>query len=385
VLSAATLCAPEPAAAAGVPQGFVGMVLTSPVFPTARPISDAALRRQLDAMVGSGVENLRVVFNWSAAQPYPSWNDVPGADVDQYTDVDGIPTSFAQTDELMQLAAERGLTVLPVVLYAPSWDLAPHPAGTYGMPAHDGPYADYLRALVERYAPNGSFWATHSPQVPISYWQIWNEPNIDVFWPEQPFARSYVRLLRAAHAAAKSADPDVKIVLAGLPDFSWNALSQLYRAGARRLFDVVAVHPYTRSPKGVITILRRVRRVMDRAGDARKPIVADEISWPSALGRTAHRNISDFDTTQAGQASDLARLLPMLGRERVRLGLLGFDYYTWAGTDRRGGVSFDFAGLFRLARGRFVAKPAFSSFKRAALALEACRAKGALATDCLHS
>ena len=55
------------------------------------------------------------------------------------------------------------------------------------------------------------------------------------YWSEQPFARSYVRLLRAAHAALRAADPGATVVLAGLPNESWKALRQIYRpAGAGR-------------------------------------------------------------------------------------------------------------------------------------------------------
>jgi hypothetical protein len=359
------------------------MVLTDPVFPTSTADPTLDLAAQLDRMVAAGVENLRVVFNWAAAQPYPSWSQVPAATRYQYTDAGGIPTAFGPIDTLIGLAAERGLTVLPVVLYAPGWATAPHPAGTYGAPATPGPYAAFLTALINRYGPRGTFWQGHSPRVPIRAWQIWNEPDLRVFWPRQPFQRSYVSLLRAAHDAIKRADPKAKVVLAGMPNYSWRDLAGLYRLpGVRRLFDVVAIHPYTRSPQGVITILRNVRGVMDRAGDRRKPIIADEISWPSSEGETPHGEGFDFGTTETGQARNLAALLPMLGRYRRRLGLLGFDYYTWAGIEDRGGSSFDFSGLLRVSSGRLVAKPAFYAFRRAALALESCARKGPVATTC---
>ena len=73
----------------------------------------------------------------------------------------------------------------------------------------------------------------------------------------------------------------------------------------------------------------------------------------------------------------------MLGRDRTKLGLLGFYYYTWAGVETRNAVSFNFAGLFRFQAGRFVAKPAFYAFRSAALGLENCRQKGSVATVCL--
>src|SRR5205085_6557189 len=101
----------------------------------------------------------------------------------------------------------------------------------------------------------------------ITQWQIWNEPSIGYYW-SQPFQLTYVALLREARNAVKRADPTAKIVLAGLANFSWKALAQIYAVpGARSLFDIVAVHPYTAQAQGVITILDQVRQVMDRYGD----------------------------------------------------------------------------------------------------------------------
>ena len=190
-------------------------------------------------------------------------------------------------------------------------------------------------------------------------------------------------LLRAAHTAIKRADPHAKVVLAGMPNYSWVQLKAFYKVrGARRQFDVVAVHPYTAQPDGVIAILQRVRNVMNSAGDKRKPIIADEVSWPSSLGKLPHGGKFDIATSEKGQARKIAQLLPLLGRDRLRLGLLGFDYYTWAGVERRHGIPFDFAGLFRFSNGSFITKPAYFAFRQAALGLERCRRKGALATAC---
>ncbi len=364
-----------------VPRGFVGIVVDEPTWPD--PFVD--IQQQLDVMVASGVESVRVVFDWSNVQPYQSWADVPSGNAAQFVNVGGIPTNFTSLDQLVGLAAQRGLTVLPIILNAPSWDGQSYPGGTVALPKTPGPYAAFAKALVERYGPKGTFWAANPsiPKVPIEMWQIWNEPNIPAFWPPQPYYSRYIALLRAAHNAIKSADPTAKVVLAGLPNYSWIELARLYQRGARNLFDVVAVHPYTRTPKGVVTILTYVREEMEKAGDAAKPMLADEISWPSSLGHTIHTVGFDFATTPAGQARNIGKLLPLLVRDRVRLGLAGFYYYDWAGLDRDGYLAFDFAGLFHFTGGQFVAKPAFDVFRRNALAMEGCRSKGPLATDCV--
>jgi polysaccharide biosynthesis protein PslG len=364
-----------------VPQGFVGMVVDEPVWPDPY----VALPGQLDVMVSSGVESIRVVFDWSQMQPYRSWSDVPADVRSQFVDVGGIPTNFTAADTLVGLAAQRRLTVLPVVQNAPSWVGQNYPGGIVTLARTPGPYAAFVGALVRRYGATGSFWQSNPqiPKVPIEMWQIWNEPNIPAFWPQQPYYSRYIALLRAAHAAIKAADPKAKVVLAGLPNYSWIELARIYRfRGARKLFDAVAVHPYTKQPQGVITILGYVRHEMDLAGDASKPILADEISWPSSVGKTTHDVGYDFATTESGQAQNLGKLLPMLVRNRFRLGLAGFYYYDWAGFERDNYLAFDFAGLFRLSDGMFVAKPAYDVFRSEALAMEGCQAKLGRATNC---
>ena len=71
-----------------------------------------------------------------------------------------------------------------------------------------------------------------------------------------------------------------------------------------------------------------------------------------------------------------------LARQQRSLHLLAFYHYNWVSANRRGMKSFDFGGLFKLAGWRFVAKPAYQAFRRAALAMEGCRVKGSLATQC---
>jgi hypothetical protein len=369
---------PTSAAAAPVPQGFVGVMADQPVWPN--PLVD--LGQQLDAMVASGVQTLRVVFDWSAAQPYKRWSQVPSDQRSQFVDVRGIPTNFSATDQLVGEASRRGLTLLPTILDAPPWDGQTYKGGFVVLPRSAGPYAAFAQALVRRYGPRGSFWPTHIYN-PIRMWQIWNEPNVRVFWPPQPYYSRYLALLRAAHDAIKAADPGARIVLAGLPNYSWRELERIYRRGARRLFDVVALHPYTKYPQGVITILSYVRSVMNRFGDRRKPMIADELSWPSSLGRTRHGVGYDFQTTPAGQAQRVGQVLPLLARNRRRLGLAAFYYYDWAGQDRPNVIVFDFSGLVHWDGVGFSAKPALAAFTRAALAMEGCRAKGARASVCL--
>jgi hypothetical protein len=368
------------AAEARVPAGFVGMNLDGPVLSP-----QVNLARQLDLMVSSGVENLRVAVSWAQEQPYRSFSEVPAGERSQYQDIGGVPTRFT-IDKLVGLAAARGLTILPVVTDTPAWADKYRGVGS-SPPASAGQYTAFLAALIRRYGPGGSYWAAHLTikPVPIRAWQIYNEPSFSRRWSEQPFASSYVALLRAAHDTVKRLDPGAKVVLAGLANYSWKALATIYAVpGARSLFDLVAIHPYTAAPHGVITILAYVRQVMDRAGDTRKPMLATELGWPSSLSQRGPH--APYETTEAGQASKTAALLPLLSANRGRLRLAGFDYYTWMGSEYRNApATFHFSGLLRFQFNRIFAKPALSAFTSAALALERCRKKAANASRCVRT
>ncbi len=333
-------------------------------------------------MVASGVQTVRVAFNWSAAQPYASWSDVPAGQTSQFVSAGGMPTNFAPTDKIVSLAAQRRLKILPTVLYAPLWDTGSN-IGRFAPPARNGPYAAYLTALIKRYGPHGTFWSHHRPRLPIRWWQIWNEENLTYYW-SQPFAKSYVALLRAAHAAIKRVDPGAKVVLGALTDVAWNSLEQIERVrGARAAFDTIAADSYTATPADVIRYLQLMRRAAQRHGDANKPMLVTEWSWLSSKGHSPQNYT--WTTTEQGQAANVAAMLPMLAANRKALKLVSVYYYTWMGQEQDGGSAWNFAGLLRLdPTGQIVAKPAFRAFQRVALAVERCRQKARIATGCVR-
>jgi hypothetical protein len=146
-------------AKARVSRGFVGMMADGPVFAQGMTLDSV-----LSQMVASGVGRVRVAFSWAEAQPYARWSDVPPGLAQHYMSApNGVPTAYYRTDLIVAEAAAHHLPLLPVVTYAPPWDASAE--GDHRQPVRDGPYGDYLKALVERYGPRGSFWASH-PSVP---------------------------------------------------------------------------------------------------------------------------------------------------------------------------------------------------------------------------
>lgn len=362
-------------AAPRVPRGFVGVMIDGLSPP------DSPIDTEFPIMVRSGVESVRVPFHWLDGQPYRSFADVPPEQRSAFRDVRGVPTDFGRFDRLVRAAAVRGIKVWPVLTVAPSW-AAKYPGDPASPPVGTTAFAAYASALVGRYGSRGSFWRENPrlPRVPIRDWQLWNEPNARTGWRDPKWGPAYMALVRTARRAIKRTDRRARIVLAGLLNASWIDLRTIYRQrGARRLFDVVAIHPYTREPRGLITIARRVRRTMKRHGDRRKPLAITEFGWPSSRGKTPQFG---FETTEAGQAVRVGRALRLLGRARTELRLSSVHLYTWLSEDEPSPVSFDHAGLRTNTASGVTSKPALASFRTAALRLERCRRKKARATRC---
>jgi ABC-type glycerol-3-phosphate transport system substrate-binding protein len=311
----------------------------------------APLAAEVRAMAASGVTSLRAPFYWHHAQP----------------EQDGA-LSFDATDRLVAATARARIELLPIVVGTPAW-AAKHPELRNSPPAGTDAFAAFLEALIDRYGPDGSFWADHPgvPKQPIRAWQLWNEPDHLHYWSDQPYQRGYVRLARAARTAIKAADPGAKVVMAGFADRSWDSIAAVYRAGGKGVFDVVAIHPYTFEVRDVLRIVEFARRELREAGDGDRPLWLTEVTWSS--GKRPGVPARPFETTPSDQAARLAQALPLLIRERDRLGIGRIYWENWISTDRDHGNPFNFSGLRVLGPdGSVSEKPAFAEFKRIALA-----------------
>jgi hypothetical protein len=317
-----------------VPAGFFGVVPQG-------SLSEA----QLDQMKGV-VGTLRVPVYWAECEPEQGHYD------------------FTAVDSLVGSAAQRGIRILPYVYGTPAW-LTSVPARPPLSPTATGAWAQYLRVLVGRYGPQGSFWAARTgPRLPIRSWQIWNEPNFLLFWKPRPSPGGYARLLATSARAIRSQDRAAKIVAAGLAPVGagltpWDFLYGLYQVpGAKRNFDVVALHPYASTIKRMEAQVKVARAVMRNAGDRTKPLIVSELGVASGGQR------STFVKGPAGQASFLTRAFSLLLRERHRWHIAGIDWFTWQDSVTPNPYcSFcQGAGLFDV-EGQ--AKPSWTAYRRA--------------------
>ena len=192
--------------------------------------------------------------------------------------------------------------------------------------------AAYARAVVRRYGPGGSLWRENpgAPSLPIRSWQIWNEPNLAIYWCNRPNARQYATMLRVVGGAIKSEDPGAEIVTAGLPDTKLKTampldrfLSRLYRAKGKRYFDTLAINGYATSNAELSKRLHRVRRKMNRHRDRGARLWITEIGWGDA--GPPHR----YNVGPVGQATHIQRSYRLLAKLTPKLRLRGVVYYSW--------------------------------------------------------
>jgi hypothetical protein len=307
-LIAALALAPT-AGAAGVPRDFIG-IASEDVF-----AGDSAYREtNLQAQASLGIGLIRQKFDWASIETSAGHYDL------------------SYHDEFVAAAASKGITILPILFNTPQFHLG-RTNGTNACPPRDNAtLAAYAQALVRRYGPNGTLWAERPgvPRVPIRSWQIWNEPNLWMYWCGKPNARQYVAMLRTVGKAIKQVDRRAQIVTAGLPDSKMKKtvplmrfIDQMYRAKAAKYFDSLAINSYAKDHRHLGRMLTAVRKRMNARRDRRGQIWITEIGWGDRGPR--HR----FVVGPQGQATRIAKSLALIRKSRRALRLRGVVYFSW--------------------------------------------------------
>ena len=242
----------------------------------------AKIRRELKVLRAAGVGLVRQEFNWAEFEPL---------DPDEHPDIG--QDAWVKYDQIVAAAGDAGVEILARLDRAPSWatpgfDPRANP-WMQAPPADNADFAAFAGQLAARYRGK------------ISYYQVWNEPNLFGEWGgNPPNPAEYLAMLRAVGKAIRAADPEARIVLAGLaPTIETGPenlsdllfLRSLYVLGAKGDFDVAASMSYGlwTGPRDPLIDDQRVnfpravlwRETMLAFGDAQTPIWAAEYGWMS--------------------------------------------------------------------------------------------------------
>ena len=198
------------------------------------------------------------------------WSEIGHTDA-----ADGF--DWSEADQLMEAVKDFP----PLRLIAVLEDDPPVP------PKDPDAFARFAGAFAERYGN----W--------VDYYQIWDEPNLADQWGGGPVnAVAYADLLARSGRLIRLADPDARMLLAGLAPTveigpqnlsEWRYLERLYEAGAGSYFDIVAAKPYgfdtrandRRVDESLLNVSRVVllREVMVANGDSTSAIWASHWGW----------------------------------------------------------------------------------------------------------
>lgn len=343
----ALLIGVAPAQAAPPPKDFFGLV-SEDVLAGDAAYRDGTLAQQQS--IGIGL--IRQTFHWNQIEVAPG----------NY--------NWSAYDSYMAATASHGIRVLPILFDPPAFraKVSRKTSGTYP-PRRYADLGAFGAAVARRYGPNGSFWAQNPglPRLPITAYQVWNEPNIPAYWPAGPNPRQYAKLLKATARGIHAADPRAEIVTAGMPDshlsrpgnvFSY--VKAMLKAGAGKSFQTLAVNPYGKTSGQLLAKLRHFHSILVRGHHRRAHMWVTEFGW-SDVGPA-----SSFRAGSAGQARQIRRVIPALVKQRSRLRLRGLVYDSWRDGAPYAPLFKDFWGLHTgLLRQNGSPKPAFAAFKAA--------------------
>lgn len=211
--------------------------------------------------------------------------------------------AFERVDAVMRAAKRNNLKVSVTFLGTPGW--ANGGLGSKYLPDNPNAYARAIAHLAKRYRGE------------VQSWEIWNEASGDVHL-KGATDREYKQVLCAAYPAVKRSAPGAKVIMAGTAGINVDWIRELYKLGAKRCFDVVAVHPYNSglrprtpswdggTPRWIVA-MREVRQVMRRHGDARADVWYTEFGYSSA-GKASG------GVTQRQQARWIVEMIKMTDR-----------------------------------------------------------------------
>src|SRR5579859_623881 len=264
----------------------------------------ATTERDLQLITGARLHWQKSLFQWREIEPVAKGQ-----------------FNWTEADRVVQASSAAGIKIIARLDFEPLWARKDQ--------AHNGPpdnyqdYWDFVSALVARYSSSSKIGRVQAIEV-------WNEPNLDREWGDQPInqasAADYVRLLGGAYLAAHAADPNIVVLSAGLSPTGvtdghsaddLEFLKWMYMAGLKGKFDALGAHANVQAPEVAAAFgslkdfphpsfyFRRVeqlRQVMVDNQDAAKQIWLVEWGWTSDQ---VHPAYAWFAVTEDKKASNI--------------------------------------------------------------------------------
>jgi len=135
-------------------------------------------------------------------------------------------------------------------------------------------------------------------------WEMFNEPNVPMFWPPKPNADEYIALALIVGRSFRAAVPNEKLIGPATSGLDFDFIEACFKAGLLEYWSAVSVHPYRQGNPEIAAaeycLLREmIEQYRPRSRTASIPIISGEWGY-SAVWR---------GMTEEKQARVLAREL----------------------------------------------------------------------------
>jgi len=202
-------------------------------------------------------------------------------------------------DDLIDQAKAHGIRILGLLGFPPKWaSTAPDDAARPWVykPKLDA-WARFVEGVTRRY------------RGVVDHWELWNEPNISVFWEPTPDAKEFFDVARVGYEAAKRGNPACTVITPGLAGpgrnlWGMSFLDDLIGLGVPKHCDALSIHPYRQDSPEESDLVGDLTHLGDLSAEhgARRNLWITEWCWTTQLG------------AQLGGGSDERRSAQMLGR-----------------------------------------------------------------------
>ena len=272
------LCAPIAALAANLPTSGIDSSMGLSIHFTRGNTKD------LDMMAAAGVKIVRTDFKWSDTEYIKGVYD------------------WSAYDELAANIVARGMRPYFILDYSNALYEQVTVSWPDGSPVTAFINSPHTADSVAGFAAWARAAALHFQSQQV-IWEIWNEPNLPMFWKPWVNVDDYAALAVATCNAIHGAVPDAAVVGGATSGIDTAFLQHLFGSGVLDCLDAVSVHPYRgATPDSVSGSFQYLRLMIDQAAPAYRygaiPIISGEWGYSTVIN----------GLSEADQASYLVRM-----------------------------------------------------------------------------
>ncbi len=284
--------------------------------------------RGLDAARSAGFTWVRMDLLWAQIETEPGYYD------------------FLEYDGLLADLEARGMRALLILDYGN----ALHTGGATMPPVTSAAiqaFGDFAETAARHFAGRG-----------VRY-EIWNEPNNDIFWPPEPDADQYAALVADATERVHAGDPAAEVSTGGLSGMDKMFLFEFLWAGGGAEADAIGCHPYRESgPETAIDDVIFWRAIVGQMLGCDPPSWVTEWGYSSAWFGDGHS--AGARTTQA----------VMTSREILTAWMLGFPLIIYYDLRDDGNDGSEMEHNFGLLAQDYGEKPAMQAVRTLSVAAD---------------